>query len=286
MIQQALQQATQKLSAVTDSPALEAELLLAHVLDKPRSHLLAWPEKPLTHVQAEQFAEYLQRRHAGEPVAYIIGRREFWSLDFLVTPDTLIPRPDTEILVTTALELLAHNLPEIKVADLGTGSGAIAAALASERGLWQIYATDISQSALQIASKNAQRFGFHNISFYPGNWCTALPCNDFDMIVSNPPYIAETEWEVYANGLGFEPIGALVAGEDGLDHVRQITAMATEYLKPGGFLLIEHGFLQGAAVRNIFESAGYGMVKSVLDLSKNERVTLGCYLGRSTLSRI
>jgi release factor glutamine methyltransferase len=274
-IQQALLKAKKILSVVTDNPALEAEVLLAYVLNKPRCYLYAWPEVTLSKEQSKEFANCLQRRYLKEPVAYITGRREFWSLDLFVTPDTLIPRPETELLIENVFELYCDS--HLKMADLGTGSGAIGLALAHEKPDWQIFATDISESALQTARNNAQQLALKNISFYQGNWCTALPCGGFDAIISNPPYIGELEWEIYADGLKYEPRDALVSGCDGLDSIRTISHSAKHYLKPAGYVLVEHGFLQGAAVRKIFAASGYSQIHSVRDLSGQERVTIGQY---------
>lgn len=264
------------LAAHSDNPQLEAEVLLAFVLKESRSYLRAWPEKTLTPEQHASFTALLQRRCQREPLSYLTGQREFWSLDLLVTPDTLIPRPETELLVQTALDLMSEKSNSIHVADLGTGSGAIALAIAHERPLWHVDAVDISDNALQVARKNAQRLGIENVSFYRGNWCTALPHSHFDIILSNPPYIAETEWAEYANGLAFEPRNALVSGWDGLDAIRTISQSAKAYLKPHGYLLMEHGFLQGSAVRALLIEAGFNNVHSLLDLSGQERVTVGC----------
>lgn len=260
--------------------ALDAEILLAHILHKPRSYLHAWPEHTLTDEQAKQFAEYVKRRSNREPVAYITGRQEFWSLELSVNSDTLIPRPETELLVETTLKLAGDSNPRMKVADLGTGSGAIALALAHERPTWQIYATDSSEHALQIARKNAQQLAINNISFQFGNWCSALCEEDMDIIVSNPPYIAETEWERYASGLEFEPRQALVSGMDGLEAIRTIIQSASRYLKPSGYLLIEHGYRQGNAVRELFAAAGCSGIYSINDLAGRERVTSGHGLSR------
>lgn len=267
-IQQVLTTAKQQISVI------DAEILLAFTLNKPRSYLHAYPEQVLTQAQAQQFAEFTKRCLDGEPIAYITGVKEFWSLPLFVTRDTLIPRPETEMLVETVLEIFPSEA-NIKIADLGTGSGAISIALAHERPEWKIFAVDVSESALTIARKNAQQFALHNISFYRGNWCTALPCNDFDVIVSNPPYIAETEWETYAQGLKFEPKGALTSGEDGLNAIREISSMANQFLRTSGLLLLEHGFWQGQAVRDILQANGFHDVRSICDLSGHERVTLG-----------
>ncbi|VVC76693.1 Release factor glutamine methyltransferase [Aquicella siphonis] len=273
----ALLAAKNQLAVVAEYPLLEAEVLLSHVLQKPRSHLHAWSESSIDHAQFLQFSVCLQRRCNREPLAYITGRREFWSLDLMVTPDTLIPRPETELMVECVLESMPENNPLTRVADLGTGSGAIGLAIAHERPSWQIYATDASESALQIARKNAQQLGLDNVYFSCGNWCTALPRADFDVIVSNPPYIGESEWAAYAEGLEYEPRSALVSGSDGLDAIRTISHTAKYFLRPAGYVLVEHGFLQGAAVRRLFAASGYSQIHSVRDLSGRERVTIAQY---------
>lgn len=273
-IQQALSQAKTLLAASVEQPDLEAEILLGAVLEKPRSYLHAWSESSLSASQQSIFTTFIQRRLNKEPIAYITGSREFWSLPLLVTSDTLIPRPETELLVETALSLCQAKTDNVSVADLGTGSGAIALALANEKPAWEVVATDASEAALKIAKNNAQRLGITNINFLQGNWCAALS-SLFDLIVSNPPYIAECEWEAYETGLAYEPRAALVSGIDGLDAIRQISRSAKQYLKPGGYVLVEHGFLQGGAVRGIFEEDGYNEVRTLLDLSGHERITLG-----------
>lgn len=270
-----LQQARTALIAVTEQPAREAEILLQHVLGVSRSHLRAWPEQVVADEQVALFQSFVARRLQKEPIAYITGQQEFWSLPLAVNAATLIPRPETELLVEKVLDLFPDQHSAIRVADLGTGSGAIALALAVERPSWEVCAVDVSQSALQIASKNAQRLELKNISFYLGNWCTALPDLEFAVIVSNPPYIAETEWADYADGLAFEPRTALVAGTDGLDDIRVIIRDAKRYLSPGGYLLIEHGYQQAQAVQAIFLASGYQDVDSIKDLAGHWRVTVG-----------
>ncbi len=251
---------------------LDEELLLAYILGVDRVYLRAH-NPVLTAEQQSLFDALLARREAGEPLAYLTGKKEFWSMELEVTPDTLIPRPETECLVETALQLLGNE--NYKVVDLGTGSGAIALALASERSNWQVFATDISENALRVASKNAQRFKLANISFHHGNWCTALPCNDFNLIAANPPYISEQEWPAYEAGLRFEPRHALLADDEGLAAIRQIAIEANAYLQPGGFLVMEHGFRQAEAVRQILAANGYINIHSVVDLSGNQRVSYG-----------
>lgn len=273
-IQQCLSEATQQLANISDNPMLDAQVLLAHTLQQSRTYLHARPEHQLTLEEIHQFNAYLQRRCNREPIAYITGKREFWSLEFLVTRDTLIPRPETELLVETILKRTDHH-KVLKIADLGTGCGAIALALAHECPHWQIYATDRSEDALAIARKNAQRFGLENLAFFQGNWCTALPCSDLDVIVSNPPYIAESEWERYADNLVFEPRHALVAGATGLNAIHEIISSAKLFLRPAGFLIIEHGFSQGQAIRSFFEKMGYKGVETIKDLAGKERATLG-----------
>lgn len=276
-IRQLLEEASQMLAALADgSPRLEAELLLAHVLERPRTYLLTWPERVPESTQAAQFADLLRRRAGGEPLAYILGHREFWSLDLRVTPDVLIPRPDTELLVETALELGAQIGHTLDVADLGTGSGAIAAALAAERPHWRICATDISAAALAVAKDNFQNRGLNNIEALLGPWCQALPPRrQFDLLASNPPYIADLDPHLDRGDVRHEPRSALAAGADGLDDLRIIAQQATGHLKPGGWLLMEHGFEQGPDLRRILEQAGFGNVQTRRDLAGHERVSGG-----------
>ncbi len=273
-IRESLRHATQRLMTMSDNPSLDAEILLAYVLNKPRSYLHAWPETMLTPQQVGLYAELIYRRLNKEPVAYITGQREFWSLNFRVTQDTLIPRPETELLVETLLARLPQG-EHLKVADLGTGCGTIALTLAHERPKWQIYATDISESAMTVAKQNAAQLQLDHIEFLSGHWCQALPHIQLDAIVSNPPYISEQEWEIYGPELGFEPYNALVAGDDGLQSIMEICQAAPVYLQPGGHLLIEHGFLQGPKVRDIFMGEHYTEIQTLTDLSGRDRATIG-----------
>lgn len=258
----------------SDSAQLDAEVLLAHVLQQPRSYLVAWPEHVPDSAQQAAFSALVERRCAGEPVAHLTGRREFWSLDLDVTPATLIPRPDTESLVQCALAHLPVDAAG-RVADLGTGSGCIALALAHERPACQVIASDVSSAALQVARANAARLGVTNIDFIASDWCDALGETSFDLIVSNPPYIAVDDPHLHSGDVRFEPHSALAAGADGLDDLRRIIACARAHLAAGGSLLLEHGYDQGAAVRQLLCAHGYRAVTTHCDLAGHERVSEG-----------
>lgn len=252
----------------------EAELLLLHVLGRERGWLFAHATDLLDPATAEAFAALLQRRIAGEPVAYLLGRRGFWTLDLAVSPATLIPRPETERLVELALERLPEGMP-LRIADLGTGSGAIALALASERPLAQIVATDMSADALAVAAGNARQHGLANVAFRQGSWHAPLAEERFDLIASNPPYIASDDPHLAQGDLRFEPATALASGHDGLDDIRLIIAGAPAHLQPGGWLLMEHGWDQGEAIRALLEGAGFVEVETALDLEQRDRVSMG-----------
>ncbi|WP_303637991.1 peptide chain release factor N(5)-glutamine methyltransferase [Stenotrophomonas tuberculopleuritidis] len=254
----------------------EAELLLLHVLDCPRSWLFTHATEPLAAADQAAFEALLARRAAGEPVAYLTGRRGFWTLDLEVDPATLIPRPETELLVELALDRLPLDRA-LQLADLGTGSGAIALALASERPQAQVLATDASPGALAVAARNAARHELRNVRFAEGghDWYAPLQGARFDLIASNPPYIASDDPHLEQGDLRFEPATALASGVDGLEDIRRIIDGGQAHLLPGGWLLIEHGWDQGAAIRALFDAAGFAQVQTVQDLEQRDRVTLG-----------
>jgi len=274
VIKSQLAAATESLKARSESPALDAEVLLAWLLAKPRSHLRAWPEQPLSENQVQAFQTLITQRHGGMPVAYLTGSREFWSRQFQVCPSVLIPRPDTECLVEQCLALIAPEA-RISFADLGTGSGAIAITLAAERPGIQVVACDNSVEALAVARSNASQHGVTHIRFYHSDWFAGLPRQRFDLIASNPPYLAGDDWHLLQGDIRFEPVTALVAPEQGLAAIATITEHAQNWLKPGGHLLIEHGYDQGPAVQALFHQHGYAQVTVFRDLSGQPRVVCG-----------
>jgi len=254
----------------------EAERLLLHVLQRPRSWLFAHATDPLPATDRAAAEALLRRRLAGEPVAYLTGRRGFWTLDLEVDATTLIPRPETERLVELVLQRLPQD-PGVQVADLGTGSGAIALAVASERPHAQILASDASAGALAVAARNAARHGLGNVRFVHGgaDWFAPLQGQRFHLIASNPPYIADEDVHLRQGDLRFEPATALASGPDGLDDIRRIVAGAPAYLHAAGWLLLEHGWDQGAAIRALLVQAGFDAVSTEQDLEQRDRVTLG-----------
>ncbi len=268
-VRHALGDATRRLGDRVD-----AEALLQHVLRRPASWLVAHADDVLTLEQERAYVELVRRRVEGEPVAYIVGRRGFWSLELEVTPATLIPRPETELLVELALERLPEHAPT-RVLDLGTGSGAIALSIATERPQAGVVASDASDDALDVAKRNAVRLCIPNVAFAYGDWLKPLVGHRFDLIVSNPPYIESVDPHLQQGDLRFEPAAALASGADGLDAIRRIVTDAPAHLLPGGWLLFEHGWNQGAASRDLLAHAGYAEVFTAQDLEGRDRVTGG-----------
>lgn len=255
--------------------AVDAECLLAHVLGRPRSWLYAHGDDDLDDASAQRFAGLVARRRAGEPVAYLTGVRGFWRLELRVTPDTLVPRPETERLVELALERIPPGAM-VDVVDLGTGSGAIALAIASERPQARVVATDASSAALDVAEANARSLRIGNVRFARGDWWSAVGDARFDVVASNPPYIAEGDPHLSQGDLPYEPPGALASGTDGLDAIRAIAGGVRRHLRPGGWVFLEHGFDQGPAVRAVLQGAGLADVATAPDLEGRDRVTMGC----------
>ena len=260
----------------SDSPQLDAELLLGHVLGRDRSHLRAHPEAALDAAQARRYAGLVEDRRRGEPIAYLTGEREFWSLRLKVTSATLIPRPETELLVEQALELIS-SAADWDILDLGTGSGAIALAIAKERPHCRVAAVDISADALAVARDNAHRLQITNVEFLQGDWFTPVADRRFHMVVSNPPYVGSGDPHLEEGDLRFEPKQALVSGGDGLQDIHRIVSDAASHLHPGGHLLLEHGFGQGASVRASLQAMGFTDARSMHDLAGHERISLARY---------
>ena len=258
-----------------DEAQRDAEVLLCRALDKPRTYLLAWPEATVPEAALEQFEAWVRRRRDGDPIAYILGEREFWSLTLKVTPATLIPRPDTELLVEQALQ---QQLPgDARVLDLGTGSGAIALALAAERPHWQVTGTDVSAAALAVARSNGERLGLGRVRWCQGSWFAPLAAERFHLVVSNPPYIADDDPHLQSGDLRREPRSALVAANRGLEDLEHLVRSAPRYLVAGGVILLEHGFAQGEAVRHLLTARGYSTVRSWRDLGGHERISGGVW---------
>ena len=257
----------------SDTAALDCELLLCHCLGKDRTYLHAWPEHAVDAAVRSEFHALLERRISGEPIAYLTGRREFWSLPLRVDHSTLIPRPDTERLVEVALALA---LPAAaRVLDLGTGTGAIALALASERPGWQVLGVDVAEDVVQLARHNARELAIANARFLESNWFAAVAGQRFDLIVSNPPYIDANDPHLTQGDVRFEPRRALVAAQNGLAAIREIADAAPDSLNPGGWLLFEHGYTQAPAVRTLLAQRGYRDISTWNDWGGNERVTGG-----------
>lgn len=255
-----------------ESPRRDAEILLGHVTGKSRTQILAFDETELNAAHIDALTTLLARRQRGEPVAHLVGTREFWSLPLFVSPSTLIPRPDTECLVEQALARLPPT--PCRILDLGTGTGAVALALASERPDCELVAVDCIADAVALAQRNAAHLGIGNITLLQSDWFSALDDQRFAMIVSNPPYIDEQDDHLFQGDVRFEPKTALVAGDSGLADLTYIITEGRRWLQPGGYMLLEHGWTQGAAVRERFQAAGYLHAQTCRDYGGNERLTL------------
>jgi release factor glutamine methyltransferase len=270
-ISTALADGTERLRSTSDSPMLDAELLLARAIDVPRTYLIAHPEDTLDPAAVERYFTAIERRSGGMPLAYISGEKEFWSMTLIVSPDTLVPRPETEVLVDHALQRIP-SAESFAVLDLGTGSGAIALAIARERPNCDITATDVSDAALAVARENANRHALPNIEFLSGDWTVPVAGRTFDLIVSNPPYVPAADPDL--ERLGHEPQMALVSGEDGLDAIRRISVEAKSVIRQGGTLLIEHGDSQQQEIARILSADGWTEISHVNDLAGKPRVTI------------
>lgn len=260
------------LQSISDSEILDVEVLLCHILKKERSYLRTWPKKELTDSQISQFKQLLKKRQEGEPIAYITGIREFWSREFYVDSNVLIPRPDTETLIELCLQLISQK-PNAKLIDLGTGSGIIAITLASEYPQLQITAIDSSLEALKVAQKNAQQHQTKNIQFLQSHWFSKVPKNTFDFIVSNPPYISPDDPHLTQGDIRFEPSTALIANDQGLEDINLISRQSLPYLKSGGYLIFEHGYNQKQAVHTILHQHRYQNICCLHDLSNQPRIS-------------
>ena len=273
-VSRTLAQARAALEATSGTPRLDAEVLLAQTLEWSRARLLAHPGASLDPTRARRFEALVERRRDGEPIAYITGRREFWSLDLAVTPDTLIPRPETEHLVEAVLGVVAED-GAATIADVGTGAGTVALALALERPRSFVLGSDHSAAAVAVARANAVRLGAGNVSFIVADACAALAPRRWSVIVSNPPYVAEHDPHLLTGDVRFEPRAALVAGPRGLAMLETLAHHGPARLVDGGWLVLEHGHDQGPAARALLSCAGLGAIETIRDLAGNERVTLG-----------
>jgi release factor glutamine methyltransferase len=262
------------LSEVSDTAVLDVELILCHCLQKTRTYLRTWPEREVQPAELEQFEGLLAKRQQGEPVAYLIGSRGFWTLDLAVNSSTLIPRPETELLVEQSLQCL-EGKPGASILDLGTGTGAIALAIASENASWQVLGCDVQSEAVALAEQNRQQHRLANAHFLQSNWFASIPAQSFDLIVSNPPYIDPEDPHLSQGDVRFEPRSALVADKKGLADIEQIIAGSNIYLKPQAWLMFEHGYDQGEAVKELMLDAGFASVTTIQDLGGMDRVTKG-----------
>lgn len=262
------------LSLVSDSPKLDADILLSHVLDKTRSYLFTYPEKTLSKNELQSANVLLSLRLKGKPIAYLIGKQSFYSLDFKVNEHVLIPRPDSECLIDFCLETLHHNTPA-KILDLGTGSGALALTLAYHLPKSKVIAADICPKALAVAKENQAYLNIKNISFIQSDWFNQLEPTLFDLIIANPPYISESDKALCPNSKQYEPVGALIAPNEGLACLEAIILQSSKWLKPNSTLIVEHGYQQSTKVKKLFESNGYRDIVCHFDLNKKPRAVSG-----------
>ncbi|MEE1672655.1 peptide chain release factor N(5)-glutamine methyltransferase [Agarivorans aestuarii] len=258
-----------------ESPKVDAKVILQHLLQCNQTYLLTWPEKTLSNEQWSRYQELIAKRVAGEPVAYIVGEREFWSLSLKVSPATLIPRPDTEVLVEQALKKVL-NQADTHIVDLGTGTGAIALALASELPKAKVFASDLREDAVNLAQDNAQKLDLSQVQVKQGSWFEPFAEQQFDLVVSNPPYIDPEDPHLSQGDVRFEPSSALTAEQHGLADIEHIVSHAPSYLKAGGWLLLEHGFDQKEAVQGLLIANGFAEVFTEQDYGGMDRVTGGC----------
>ena len=273
-IRQALQQAVTDLNETSPSASIDAQALLTFVLKCNTAHLAAWPEKDLNAEQASTYLKLVQQRQQGIPVAHLTGTREFWSLDFLVNDSTLIPRPETETLIEFILEKF-ENKKKLKLLDMGTGTGAIAISIAKEKPDWEILGSDISEQAITLANNNKKRHLADNSTFIHSDWFNNITDKEFDVIVSNPPYIANDDPHLSQGDVRFEPKSALTSGDTGMDDIEHLCAHAKNHLKINGWLIVEHGYNQKQLVADCFTNNGFKEVEQHQDLSGHTRMTAG-----------
>lgn len=268
---------SQRLEGFSESARIDLEQLLCHTLGKTRSYLYTWPERSLTEQQINEFKQLLARRENGEPVAHLTGYRGFWTLELEVNKETLIPRPETELLVEWALKQFSDQ--SIRLADLGTGTGAIALALASERPDWQVEATELQQSAVELAQRNAQRLNLVQVRILSGSWCEPLT-GLYDLLISNPPYIDPQHPCLHEGDLRYEPLSALIADQQGMADIFSIIQQSARFLKPQGWLVFEHGYDQGHAVKTALQQAGFRNCFTQQDLNGHDRISGGCHVAQ------
>jgi release factor glutamine methyltransferase len=273
-IRQALQLARQSLAETSPTADLDAQVLLCHVLQCNSAHLIAWPEKRLDEAQQRHFLQFIEQRRQGYPVAHLTGQREFWSMDFMVDESTLIPRPETETLIEYVLENHSHH-SSLKLLDMGTGTGAIAIVLAKENPGWQVHACDISPQAIQLAKRNRDKHEINNLTLLKSDWFSDIDGTDYDIIISNPPYIDADDPHLNQGDVRFEPASALISDNQGMKDIEHICSQAKGHLNNAGWLIVEHGYDQAEKVADCFAKNGYSEITQKKDLSSHIRMTAG-----------